>query len=677
MADQYTFQAETQQLLDILIHSLYTEKSIFLRELISNASDALNRMQFELLTNRDVLDPDADLRIHLKTDEEAGVLTISDTGIGMTAEEMVEHLGTIARSGARAFMQAMADGGGGVDAQDIIGQFGVGFYSVFMVAEKVEVVSRTYRPDAEAARWTATGGTSFTVEGAERPTRGTDVIITFREEDRELLNGWRIRETIRRHSDYIAFPIYVDDDENPTNKQTAIWRQAPDEIEASAYDDFYKMLTLDFNQPLHRVHMRADVPMQFYALLYVPSSREPNMFSPRKEPGLKLYARKVLIQEYSKDLLPDYLQFIQGVVDTEDLPLNVNRESYQANRVIASLKKSLTTKVLGDLKRMAKKDTDAYLPIYDAFGPFLKQGLVNHPDDRDTLQELLFFNSSHDDDPESWHRLADYVERLAPGQEDIYYVVADDFGAARRSPHLDAFRERGIEVLYFSDPMDAILPIGLGEYQGHTLRSVDEAGIDLKDVGAAAPAEDTAPDSSLAEDAFAALQERFERVLGARVKGVRASQTLTSNPARLVSEDGGADRHMHRISRYLDHEVALPVKTLELNVRHTLLHNIQGLLAAGGDDAMIDAVIEQVFEDALLQDGIHPDPASMVGRMTRILEVATGSTGVDFSALRPAAAAASAQPEGDAHVEDTSAQPEAAAEDASQTEDTEEGTDDR
>ncbi len=622
----YTFQAEIQQLLHILVHSLYTDREIFLRELVSNASDALHRVQFEMLTNQNVQDPDLELKIQIKADEEAGTLTISDTGIGMTQADMIENLGVIARSGAKAFIEAMrsAKENNGVSAQDVIGQFGVGFYSVFMVADKVRVVSRSYQPDAEAVAWESTGGDAYTIEPAQRETRGTDVIIHLKEDDRQFLQNWEIKQIIRRHSDYVAFPIYVGDDTEATNKRTAIWRQSPSEISDEQYNDFYKMLTMDFSEPLHRVHIRADVPLQFYALLYIPSSSEPNMFSVRKEPGLKLYARKVLIQEYSKDLLPEYLQFVHGVVDSEDLPLNVSRESVQANRVMINLKKTITNRVLSELRRMAQKKREDYLKIFDEFSRYIKQGLVVAPEDAEDVQQLLFFNSTHTDSPDDYVSLDEYVGRMVANQKDIYYIMGDDFHSARRSPHLDAFRQRGVEVLYFTDPVDAAMLMGLSEYKDHALRSVDEADIDLSDIGEAPSTEDEPQPEPLQTDAFETLQKRFSDVLGTRVRAVRASKTLTGSPARLVSDEGGTARNMFRINRLLDREYELPVKILELNPRHTLLHNLNGMLAAG-NMRMVDAIIEQVFETALLQDGIHPDPAAMADRLILLMQAASGS----------------------------------------------------
>ncbi len=634
MSNTYTFQAETQQLLDILIHSLYTEREIFLRELISNASDALNRMQFQQLTESDVLDPDAALEIRLTWDEEASTLTVSDTGIGMTQEEMIANLGTIAKSGAKNFLDALKDAPNKESAQNIIGQFGVGFYSAFMVAERVEVTSRSYQPDAEAVKWSATGGTEYSIESAEKETRGTDVVLYLGEEDaKEYLKAWKLKNVVTKHSDYVAFPIFVGEDEEPANKQTAIWRQNPQDVEEEAYKNFYQMLTLDFKEPLHTIHMRADVPMQFYTLLFIPSSAEASPFSPRKEPGLKLYARKVLIDEYNKDLLPEYLGFVQGVVDSEDLPLNVNREAVRTDQTIARLKKTVTDKVIRELKGMAKRQTEDYLEIYAEFGRFIKQGVVIDPAAKEDLLPLLLFNTSHDDDPDMFYSLQEYTERMVDGQDEIYYVIANDFQSAKRSPHLDAFRQRGIEVLYFADPVDSMLPMGLTEFNGFKIRAVDESDIDLKDVGEIQDDEQT---EAIEEETFETLVGRVKSVLGGRVSDVRESKSLVGSPARLVTDDDSGGRHMYRINRLLDKDYELPVKALELNPRHPLLHNVTTLLQGNGDNPLIDVVIEQVFETALLQDGIHPDPAAMADRLTALMQAATGSAdGVDFSRVAP------------------------------------------
>ncbi|MCB9452565.1 MAG: molecular chaperone HtpG [Anaerolineaceae bacterium] len=634
MAETYNFQAEIQQVLDILVHSLYTEREIFLRELISNASDALNRVQFEMLTNRDVQDADAELAIEIKVDEEAGTITISDTGIGMTRDDLINNLGVIARSGAKAFIQAMKDSQNGGGA-DIIGQFGVGFYSVFMVADKIQITTRSYKPEEPAYVWESTGVATYTIEEGTREARGTDIVVYLKEDAKEFASEWKVRDIIRRHSDYIAFPIYVGEGEEAVNKQQAIWRQDPKEITDEQYNDFYKMLTLDWNAPLYHIHMRADVPLQFYALLYIPGGNDLGILSPRKEPGLKLYARKVLIQEYNKDLLPEYLGFVQGVVDSEDLPLNVSRESVQANRIMANLKKTLTNRVLTELKRMAEKDRENYLEIYEQFGRFIKQGIAASPTDRTDIEPLLFFASTRSESPDELFTLEEYIERRVEGQDDIYYIIGEDFHSVSRSPHLDAFRQRGIEVLYFTDPVDPFMLMGLPDYKSHTLRSVDEADIDLSTVGQAVD-EETVRREPLPEDTFTVLRDHFAAVLGGRVRDVRQSKSLTGSPARLVSDESGASRQMFRINRLLDRDYELPVKVLELNPRHPLLHNLSGMLQHDADNPLVNVVVEQVFETALLQDGIHPDPSAMAARLNLLMQAATGTpvTELDYEAVR-------------------------------------------
>lgn len=620
MTEQHAFRAEIQQLLDILIHSLYTNRDIFLRELISNASDALNRLQFEQLTTHEIADPSADLYVEVIPDEEAGTLTIRDTGIGMTRDELIENLGVIAHSGARAFIQAMRERKE-VNPADMIGQFGVGFYSAFMVADRIRVVSKSFHPDEAAFAWESSGGDSYTLEVSERETRGTDVILYLKDDAKEYLQPWKLKEIIRHHSNYVAFPIHVGDDEEPTNKQVAIWRQDSKEISDEQYDEFYKMLTLDFEAPSHRIHMRVDSPMQFYALLYIPGSAQQSVFNLRREPGLKLFARKILIEDYNKELLPEYLQFVQGVVDSEDLPLAVSRESVQATRIMVNLKKTLTSKVLSELKRLMKSKPEVYRKIFHDFGRFIKQGLVTSPPDADDIMPLLLFKSTatiRDD----LTTLGEYATRMARGQKGIYYVVADDDLAASRSPHLDPFRQRGIEVLYFSDPVDPVMLMGLTEYEGYKLRNVDEADIDLSDVGELKE-DDTQTQEPLPEDAFTTVRQRFVDLLGERVLDVRSSQNLVGSPARLISSDSGVQRQMYRINRMLDREYELPVKILELNPRHPLVHNLSDMITSEPDNPLIDMVMEQVFETALLQDGIHPDPASMAERLTQIMQAAT------------------------------------------------------
>lgn len=653
MSETYTFKAEIQQLLDILVHSLYTEREIFLRELVSNASDALHRVQFEMLTNHDIFDAESELFIEVKGDEDANTITISDSGIGMTRDDLINNIGTIARSGAKAFMEALKEKPEGTPIQDVIGQFGVGFYSVFMIADKVRVVSRSHHPDGQAWAWESNGGEQFTIEEAERDGRGTDIIITLKPEAQEFTNKWKLQDTIKRHSDYVAFPIYINGDEEPANSQKAIWRRDKSEITDEDYDGFYQQFTLDFEKPLKRIHMKADSPLQFYALLYIPASHERAMFSPRKEAGLKLYARKVLIQEYNKDLLPEYLmQFVQGVVDSEDLPLNVSRETVRADAIMSKLRKTLTNKVLSELARMASKRKEDYLPIFEAHGRWLKQGVAIVPEDRDELLPLLMFPSTRSSTADELFTLADYVANKAVGQEEIYYILGDDYASAARSPHLDAFKQRGIEVLFFTDTVDPIMIMGLQAFDGHTFRSVDDAEIDLSNVGTLK--EEATPDlpEALPEDDFESVVKRFEQVLGERVKGVKVGKNLVSSPARLVADNSATNNHMFRVNRLFDRDYELPVKTLELNPRHPLLHNMSRMVSNPQQSALVNAVVEQVFETALLQDGIHPDPASMADRLYMLLQAATGSA--DAVRYNPAmGSTSSADTDGETVIEAT------------------------
>lgn len=613
-AQPIAFRAEIRQLLDILIHSLYSNREIFLRELVSNASDALNRFQFEMLTNRDVLDPDAELGIWIDGDPDKKTLTIRDTGIGMTEDELVENLGTIAHSGAKAFLEAAK--AGGKPTAEIIGQFGVGFYSVFMVADEVKVTSRSYRKDARAAVWTAKGEDTFTVGPAEKPDRGTTIEITLKPDAAEFAQGYRLEQIVKTHSDFVAYPVHVGD--KPANRQTAIWRQAPKEVTEEQYDEFYKQLTLDFEKPLAHIHMVADAPVQVYALLYVPAQAERGILALRKEDGLKLYSRKVLIQEYSKDLLPNHFRFIQGVADSEDLPLNVSREMVQANPVMERLRKSLTHKVVDTLKDLAKSDAEKYARFWQQFGAYVKEGIAADAAGREALYPLLRFRSSAH--PEGWVSLADYVGRMKPGQKEVYYLLADDSKSVAHSPHLDYFRENGIEVLYLTDTVDSFMLIGLRSYEGFDLKNVSASDLKLPEGGKAE--KEKKESESLPEADLQSLVERFKQRLGDRVTDVRASDRLSASPVRLVDPEGTMNQEMQRVYKLLNKEFSAPKKILEVNPRHPLLGRLSQLPA---DEPLANDVIDQLYESALLVEGIHPNPAGMLPRIQALMEAAVGA----------------------------------------------------
>ncbi len=607
------FKAEIQQVLNILIHSLYTEREIFLRELISNASDALNRMRFEQLTNRDVVDPDAELVIRISADPETRMLTITDTGVGMTREEIVENLGTIAHSGVRAFLDAAKEGA--KNLSDVIGQFGVGFYSVFMAAEWVRVTSRSYKREAEAAAWYATGADTYTLSQAEKTSRGTTIEIKLKEDAAEFAQDYALRKTIRTHSDYVAFPIYINDAADQVNRQIAIWRTQPRELKEDQYTDFYKQFTLLPDPPMAHTHVATDAPVQVYAILYVPAHAERGLFSLRKEEGLKLYSRKILIKEYTRDLLPEYLRFVQGVVDLEDLPLNVSRESVQSNAVMVKIKKILANEVIKTLKDLAQKDSEAYVHFWEEFGRYVKEGLATDQAERETLYPLLRFKTSRAVD--RWSSLNDYVGRMKPEQKVIYFLLGDDERSVTRSPHLDYFTRGGLEVITLTDPIDSFMVLGLTIYEGFKVENIASAEVEVPEVkeGEARPEDQPA----ISTEEFNALVERFKTQLGERVSGVRASTRLSSSVARLVDPEGSINQGMQRVYRLVDQDYKTPVKVLELNPQHPILLGLKDLTA---DQELSKTVIEQIYESALLIEGLLPDPAGMIPRIQELMEAA-------------------------------------------------------
>jgi molecular chaperone HtpG len=647
--ESVAFQAEIQQLLDILIHSLYSETDIFLRELISNASDALNRFKFSSLTEDAVHDAGAELAIWLKGDPEAGTLTIMDSGIGMTATDMVQNLGTIAHSGAKDFLRAMQDAkqqGDTVNA-DVIGQFGVGFYSVFMVADEVRVTSRSHLPEAHlpeanVSTWVSEGKGEYHIEDAEQSWRGTTITISLKDEHKEFAQPYRLRNIVKTHSDFVTFPIYLweeksappnqdpnqdNEDSQPEagypeagysviNQQQALWRMPSSDVADDQYKSFYQSLTYDFSDPLMRVHLMTDAPLQLYALLFVPSRKDYKVIG-GSEAGVKLYVRKVLIQEKFADFLPQYMRFIEGVVDTEDLPLNVSRQMVQNNAIIKKISDVLVKRILSELERTAKGDPAQYEKLWLEFGSYLKEGIASDHANKTRLAKLVRFRSSKSQDASDWISLERYVERAKTDQDEIYYVIADSYEAATRSPHLEYFRKHDIEVLYFSEDIDSYMLFGLDNFEGKTLKNVDDAELNLP--AGDEPAEDTAADG-LEQNIFAAVVERFKSVLGERVVDVKESKLLTDSPCRLVNPKDATNTSMQRLQRLMGENNGVPKKILEINRHSALIASLASKLDS--DSQISDAIIEQLFDSALLAEGIHPDPASMVERIQTLMEAA-------------------------------------------------------
>ncbi len=614
-AESLEFKTEVQQLLNILAKSLYTKQEIFLRELISNASDALHRMQFELLTNRDIVDPEAELEINIDFDEDAQTLTISDTGVGMTRAELIENLGTIAHSGAMAFLEQLEEG---KRPDDIIGQFGVGFYSVFMVADEVRVTTRSYQPEAKAWTWISGGESAYTLAPADKESRGTTVEIQLNDDAKEFASTWRLKQIVKKHSNYVSFPINVQNE--VVNEQTALWRTPRNKIEDEDYEDFYRQLTLDTEPPLLRIHLVTDVPVFIRSILYVPRHLDESAFRLRAEQGPRLYSKKILIQDAATDLLPDYLGFVEGVVDSDDLPLNISRETVQSNRIMRQIERSLTNRVLSALEELAEERPEDYTLFWTEFGLFIKQGVASQPFGNDSLLPLLRFYSSKSSD--ELISLEDYVERMVDDQPAIYYIIGGDRASIASSPHLDYFKEHDLEVLYLTDPLDGLMMQSLREFEEQPLQNVDDPDLDLPDVEETEEEEET---ETIDAAEFGALIGRFKDVLGERVKDVRPSKLLRDSPCRLVSAESGPERDLERVRRLIEQDYEIAPRILEINRRHPLIKNLAHIVQTGAHPTLVDTTIEQLFANQLLLEGLHPNPAEMVPRIQELLEAATRS----------------------------------------------------
>jgi molecular chaperone HtpG len=578
-------------------------------------------MHFESLTNRDVLDPDAPLAIHIEVVETAEgqprQIVIKDSGIGMTHDEIVRNLGTIAQSGAREFMQKLSEGE--IDANDVIGQFGVGFYSVFMVAQRVDVVSRSYQPQTEAIAWSSDGGDRFQVEAAEKRDRGTEITITLKADAAEFADPWKLQQTVKKYSDYVRFPIYVAG--THANQQQSLWRKPSAEISAEEYNRFYQQMTMDFEEPLLTVHFASDAPVQVRALLFVPARREAGPLRLRREPGPMLYSHNVLIQEYTKELLPPWLGFVDGVVDSEDLPLNVSRETVQNNRLVQQLGKTIRNRILRELKKLADSDAGRYARFWEEYKVILKEGAVVEPAAREEILPLFRYQSTQSGGQLT--SLDEAISRMAGAQEELYYIIGESLAAVSNSPHLDAFKARELEVLYWIDPLDVLLATSLNEYKGKQLRNVDSAGLELPEL---AEEEPVGSDQVQIEEAdFNRFVGRCVTTLGNRVSEVRASKVLKDSPVRLVSPKGAPQQDIQRIYRMMGRDYEVPQKIFEINRRHPLIADLARLVTEHPESELIPLAIEQLYASALLQEGLHPNPVEMLPRIQQLMGIAAGA----------------------------------------------------
>ena len=614
------FQTEVRQLLKLMIHSLYSNKEIFLRELISNASDAADKLRFEALEDPQLLADDPDLAIRITADKDGKTLRLTDNGIGMSRDELIENLGTIARSGTAEFLQQMT-GDQQHDAR-LIGQFGVGFYSAFIVADKVTVETRRAGlPAAEGVRWESDGAGEFTVETIERAERGTSVTLHLKAAETEFCEPMRIETLIRKYSDHIAFPVSLagDDEDRVVNDATALWTRSRTDVDDDEYREFYKHLSHDFADPLTWSHNRVEGKREYTSLLYIPSSAPFDLWNREAPRGLKLYVQRVFIMDDAEQFLPLYLRFVKGVVDSSDLPLNVSRELLQQSPELGSMRSALTRRVLDMLARLAADSAEDYARFWGEFGQVLKEGVVEDHANKDKLAKLLRFATTHTGTDQQDQSLEDYVGRCVDGQDKIYYILADNYATAQSSPHIEHLADKGIEVLLLTDRIDPWLVDGLQEYDGKALVDAARAGLEL-------PGTDGQISQDTMDDEHKPLLKKVKQVLKDRVESVHVSTRLVESPACVVSGENELSPQLRRVLEASGQSLPESKPILEVNVTHPLLER----LSAETDDGRFDALAHIVLDHALLAEGSQlDDPAAYVHRMNSLLlELdSTASTG--------------------------------------------------
>jgi molecular chaperone HtpG len=623
------FQAEVKQLLHLMVHSLYGNKEIFLRELVSNASDAGDKLRFEALADAALFENDHDLKIRVGYDPEQRTITISDNGIGMSRQEVIEHIGTIAKSGTREFFEQLAAD----RARDanLIGQFGVGFYSAFIVADRVTLITRRAGLGAEhGVRWESTGEGDYTIETVPKETRGTDVILHLRPDEDELLSGTRLRAILRKYSDHITVPILmkketwdasartqvVTDEDEQVNQASALWARAKSDITEEQYTEFYKHVAHDFEPPLAHVHARVEGRQEYTLLFYVPQRAPFDLWDREHRRGIKLYVRRVFIMDDAEDLMPPYLRFVRGIIDSTDLPLNVSREILQQSRDVQSIKATSTKRVLGLLEDLAAHHPDKYATFWNTFGRVLKEGIPEDSANQDRIAKLLRFASTHDNSDVQKVSLADYVGRMKDGQEAIYYITGDGFAAARNSPHLEIFRKVGVEVLLMYDRIDEWVVSTLTQFEGKPLQSVAKGDLDLSKLGGEA-----AKSATATEQEDAPLLERIQAALKDRASAVRTTDRLTDSPACLVSDEHGLSTNLERILKAAGQEVPGSKPVLEINPAHPIVRRLK----SETDDARFADWSHILFDQATLAEGGHlEDPASFVKRLNELMLTLAG-----------------------------------------------------
>lgn len=627
--ESFQFQAETAQLLNLMIHSLYTQKEIFLRELISNASDALDRLRFEALTNPGLVEDGHKYEIRLKPDVAARTLTISDTGIGMSRQELIDHIGTIARSGTRELRKKVQESQSAEAMADLIGQFGVGFYSAFMVADRVTIISRR-AGEQSATQWESSGDGSYTLGEAERAGCGTDIVLHLKAQDPEsgiedYTDRWKLSIIVHKHSDFIAYPIIYEgprqepgekDEEGKIETKTLnsmkpIWTRSRSEVSESDYNEFYKHISNDWTEPLKVLPLKAEGTVEYEALLFIPSKAPYDLFYPGSESGLRLYARRVMVMEKCEDLLPHYLRFIKGVVDSSDLPLNISRQRLQQDRHITQIKKWLTRKVLDSFTEMREKEQDNFQKLWAEFGRALKEGVSSDYENKDKLLPLMLFESSND--PKELTTFKAYVERMKPEQTEILYLTGESRKVIENSPHLEASRQKGYEVLYLSDPVDELLVQHVHEYEGKRLKSVTKGTVHL---GTEEEKKQLEEEIKKKQEEYASFLEACQKKLDEHVKQIRLSTRLVDSPACLVTEEHEYSPHLERLLQKGKGGGPKQRRIMELNAGHPIVTQLYERYKANGEDPSVSDSIELLFELALVAEGSEIADPVRLNRLT-------------------------------------------------------------
>lgn len=623
------FQTEVNQLLKLMIHSLYSNKEIFLRELVSNASDAIDKLRFEAISESKLYEDDTELKISLAFDKDAKIITISDNGIGMSRDEVVENIGTIAKSGTKQFLESLT-GDQKKDA-NAIGQFGVGFYSSFIVADRVTLKTRRAGASADqAVLWDSTGEGQFSIETIEKAKRGTEITLHLKEDDIEFLDGFRLRNIIRKYSDHITVPIEMLKEAVPTgdeeeskeaeevieyetvNSASALWTRTKSDISDEEYTEFYKHVGHDFEEPLARSHNQVEGKYEYTSLLFIPKRAPFDMWDRERQHGIKLYVRRVFIMDETEKLMPNYLRFVKGIIDSNDLPLNVSREILQNSKVLDNIRSGSVKKILGLLEKMANNEPDNYKTFWKEFGRVMKEGPGEDFANRDKIAKLLRFSSTLDDKEEQEVSLDDYISRMKEGQKDIYYITADSFAAAKNSPHLEVFRKKGIEVLLLADRVDEFLMSSLPEYEGKSISSVARGELDLGEM----EDEEEKKEQEKTQEEFKDFIEKVTKSMGDEVKEVRMTNRLTDSPACLVTGEQDMSANLERLLKQAGQDVMGHKPIFELNPEHPLVQRLK----SESEGERFDDWVRIMFEQALLSEGGQlEDPATFVSRLNKML----------------------------------------------------------